>query len=385
MTSRKEALRLARQYRSCPPPDIVGDPRHRRLVMEHLKLCPYCFPEVNELTARWTEMIAKIEGRGFQPPSCMGDGSPVPGDLRPVHRDLASWRDGFYYSPPLVLVLHSPRAISDDLTVAQTYPDPMLAGEGDLILTDDQTGAGELFVETWHRYTLKAAHLGPARGRVSTAILTAIEAMIHDSRHLPEWAPLTLPMTAEDPRIYFRKIEVEVGFTVASQSAAVLIAEMEAGGLPGLYPSPEALVDELTGRVPGIHWTRPRSDPLALIASAQFPDAYYARAAAADAQEWIWANMAMLREGGLESFQPVRVQVFTRHQAPEGLDLGGKIHDIPENFGEVSIHCFLEMENGDLKPSDHLDWDAGNRYFFASFSIASPGNTRIRIALVCRR
>jgi len=385
MISRKESLRLARQYRTCPPPDIAGDPRYRQLVMEHFGLCPYCSFEMNELTATWGEMIAKIEGKVFQRSSCIGDGPPVPGELRPVHSSLASWRDGFYYSTPLVLVVYSPRAISDDLTVMQTYPDPMLAGEGDLILTDDQTGVGELFVETWHRYTLKAAHLGPAISWVSSTILTAIEAMIHDPRHLPEWAPLTLPMVEEDPRIYFRKIEVEVGFTFASQSAAALIAELEVGGLPDLFSSPQTLMNALKRQVPGIRWLRSQSDPMALIASAQCPDAYYARAAAGDAQEWIWANMVILRESGLESFQPVQVQIFTRHQAPEGLNFGGKIHDLPEGLAEVSIHCFLEMENGDLNPSDHLDWDAGNRYFFTSFSIASPGNARIRMALICRR
>lgn len=115
-----------------------------------------------------------------------------------------------FYNPPLVLVLEDVGEISDDLWVAQTYHDIYLAGPGDLILSAEQTGTDELFVECWNTYRLNTKDLDPPLGQISLDIMEAIEILREDSDAYPVWAFQTKPLTNHDVRIYFRELEAEV-------------------------------------------------------------------------------------------------------------------------------------------------------------------------------
>ena len=92
MTSRKIALSLARQYRTCPPADIRSLPEYRDQVLRHLEICPYC----NQGEEVWEELLTRYR-------ECRADGAVLPepvaaGQVREIRTELGRWKDGFYFS-----------------------------------------------------------------------------------------------------------------------------------------------------------------------------------------------------------------------------------------------------------------------------------------------
>lgn len=369
----KQSLRLARQYRTCPPPEIVHAPEHKDSVERHFRQCPYCSTELYRMLDHFTQLTNELKAAGIAP-AAPRDAPPQPGDLRLVSADLAGWRDGFFYSPPLVLVLERTERISDDLLVAQTYPDTVMAGPGDLILTKEQGGVGPLFVETWHTYTLKAAHLGPCTGHVSETVLAAVREMGDDPEKLPDWAPLTPPMIEDDPRIYFRSMEVESGYTFASRSVASLMAELESDADAD---DPAARLKELA---PGVKWPEHLTDFDEIAASARFPDEYYLRAAADDDREWIWANLVVFRQGRVHTFRPIRVEILMKEPVADGWAVFCEIQDLPEG-PEVRVQCYHYEETCRLEVAETVSWIEPNRQFIATFTDEAPPDARIAVAL----
>lgn len=153
--------------------------------------------------------------------------TPVPVAVGQIRR--VKYPVGSKYDTPDVVVLKVRNAISDDIEVAQMYGDTILAGEGDLILAPEQTGgAGTMFVECWNTYTLKASNLEAPTGQVEPHVVEAIIAMGKNNTDVPTWAPLVVPMSPDDPRIDFRKLEVWVAFFASIQSSNELLDEMDA-------------------------------------------------------------------------------------------------------------------------------------------------------------
>ena len=163
MHSRKFALTMAKIYRLCPPSHVVCDSSSRDMWRAHRSRCPYCAVEDKEGRGAWERMVERF-GAVFPSADVIENGdAPRVGQLRYVTKSLGSWRDGFYYNPPLVLVLDVPLAVSDDVLVAQTYHDIALAGPGDLIVEDPLHPGGMMFVESWHTYTVGARFPGALR------------------------------------------------------------------------------------------------------------------------------------------------------------------------------------------------------------------------------
>ena len=215
MHSRKSALTRARQYRRCPPPEIAEDPSHAAYMKQHLAVCPHCGAAEsnrlkiwNDLSSRLKEYFCAAENNSEAPAISTGQ-------LRFLKPGLAGWHNGYFFNPPCVLVLETAKEIADEIFVAQVYHEIGLAAPGDLILDDDRSGAGDLFVECWNTYTLKSSYLGPIIATVTPEIIETVKTMEKQADFLPDWALLPKPLTEHDPRLYFRELEIETGYVFA--------------------------------------------------------------------------------------------------------------------------------------------------------------------------
>lgn len=207
--NRETALAEARSLRTAPPPDIPTAPdpgAHRNL---HRNRCRHCEPTA--AAAALGRILAEMP---TGPSAGRFETSPTEGQFRFIRPERGGWRGEWHLNPPLVLVLEEADAV---VLVAQTYPDPILAGPGDLILRAEWTGLDEMFVEGWNTYRVSAADLGPAVGQAPPATGAAVRRLETDPSDYPPWALRPRPLTVGDPRTEFRRLEREVAacFSVA--------------------------------------------------------------------------------------------------------------------------------------------------------------------------
>ncbi len=205
MYSRKIALSLAKQYRRCPPADILKDPSRTAALEKHRRICPYCAADKEKDPPDWDLLVERIQHLRVSTKMDSTDNeTPVKaGQLRMV-KSPGIWREGWFYNPPMVLVVREALNTPGAVMVAQVYHDPRLAAPGDLILSEGDTAVAPPFVESWNDYSLEASFLGPLLDVVSHQILDAVPGCGEKPDQSPDWAPLPLPMVENDPRAFFR-------------------------------------------------------------------------------------------------------------------------------------------------------------------------------------
>lgn len=210
MFSRKTALARAKQYRTCPwPSHARHHPSYKEYLQQHLDICPYCSTSlVMEEIGHWEQLTEQLRDAFSDPVSDQDD--ILPGQLRYIRSDSGVWRDRYFYTPPLVLVVKD-AGYSDRVIVAQTYHDILMAGPGDLILTPEQTETDdELFVESGNTFIVEFRKLATLVGKVAPNIINAVRNLGEDAEAYPSWALRPRPITEYDPRVYFRELEAEV-------------------------------------------------------------------------------------------------------------------------------------------------------------------------------
>lgn len=215
MHSRKSALTRAKQYRTCPPlrqaqgPNIADDQAYRENLNRHLEICPYCSAQPTENTKIWERLSNAIqESPSPFIPSPESD-IILPGQLRHMRSESAKWREGYFYNPPMVLVLETDGETGKNVRVAQIYHDVCLAAPGDLILPEIHRE--EIFAECWNTYIVSAADLEGSHRQVMPEVTDAAIGLEKNPEACPSWALHPKPLTDNDPRIYFRELEIEVG------------------------------------------------------------------------------------------------------------------------------------------------------------------------------
>jgi hypothetical protein len=381
MYNRKIALSHARRIRSCPPPAMMKDDAQAQNINRHLAICPYCTVSSGE---EWEELALGL--KKLTPSAIPGMPAPEaevrPGQIRYVRQEKSAWRDGYYYNPPMVLVLELQEKISDELRVAQVYDDAVLAAPGDLMLSGDQTGAGELFVECWNTYTLKTSHLGTRMGAVSPKTLSAIKDMAEDPAVEPNWAPLLFPMRDEDPRIYFRQLEVETAYTFSSQAAAELMNELERP-FPANF-SPEMLKTDIARKVPGIVFPFPSSSPEETLLSACFPADHIPMAAADSTAQMLIGKRVVVKGQQITHFEPLEIHIFGVHEHEEGkVVFSGRFQTLPAMPPPVAFLCgFFVPEAAVLQPVAAPNWDPSTGNFVVSFATTDTDLKRLSVAVI---
>lgn len=364
MHSRKFALTLARQYRTCPPPEIRDDPSQRRQYERHLARCPYCAMETTGESEAWAGFRRELERlfKGLKEPP--REAEVRPGQFRFIKRELSVWRDDLFYNPPMVLVLENTAAISDDMPVCQVCADISLAGPGDLILQGDQSPVGDVFLESWNVYILKAADMGETLGHVPPEIVRAVRSLENDPDAYPEWAMLPRPMTENDPRIFFRQLEIEVGhiFSVQSKSELMKAAESPLSRL--IFPSPGVLRDAVCRVAPGTCWRRKTPSAEEVLAFAELPTERLALAAGEITGERTTANLVRVKHGAVWSVESVDVEIYGRSGA---LTVSGRILGLPEQVEDAALMCFLVVSDDKALSPVRYEWKKETGDFLVEF------------------
>jgi hypothetical protein len=292
---------------------------------------------------------------------------------------MVGWRDGLFYNPPLVLVLETTQEISNEVLVSQTYFDISLAGPGDLILTDQQTPVGDLFVEPWNTYTLRGADLGEVLGCVDTELIDAVKSLEKNLGAHPDWAMLPRPFGDHDPRIYFRELEVEVGYAFSSRSVAELLTELEASPVRLVYDSARGLQEAMRKTVPGTRWKRPHLSREEVLALAELPMERLPLAAARWKGQSTSANLIRIEGGRVTAIDPITLEI---HGQSDALSLSGRVVDLPGDVKDSRFICFLDVEGGKPLAPVRQEWDEATGDFLIEFDHSEDVRWRLKAAVV---
>ncbi|MFH1351733.1 MAG: hypothetical protein ABII26_12490, partial [Pseudomonadota bacterium] len=343
MYSRRIALANAKQYRTCPPPEIVRDPIHHREFEKHKAICPYCSEEGLKDSKTWADFVAKLTELHEPSEPYQKDDSFLEGQFRPVRESFTGWRNGFYYNPPLVLILETPENLLNAVNVAQTYHDISLAGPGDLILTEERLSIGPLFVEAWNAYTLKTDRLGPVVGKVTSDIIDAVKRLQKDPSAYSEWAMHPRPIIEHDPRVYFRELEVETGYTFSAKAVAEIVSEMESEATVRDYESIEELRARVVSIAGGVKWFHEPKTLQDVLVLARLPETHFKLAASDSERRYAYANLGVFLQGELKDLRPVRMRIHGEGKDEQGhYTVDGQVEDLPEGVVDSQFYCYLE-------------------------------------------
>jgi len=381
MIDLRPALALAKQYRTCPPLRVLEDPDAGAFAKEHLSVCPHCSAEMLESLGHWDELVERWKEEVSAPVAFHNE--ILPGQIRFLRPELGRRRDGFFYNPPGVLVLEKSPGIEDGYRVAQLYHDIALAGLGDLVLDDAKTGAGELMVECWNTYSMKGSYLGPPVGAVSDEVLAALLKMEKDPDAVPDRAKYPHPMSEHDVRIYFRQLEVEVGYVFASAAASELMAELEKPRLVLVYDSPEKMKADIQRVAPGIVWPDRIPSLEEGLVLARLPDAALAMAAAEDQHDLEPANFVLVQDGEVQEIRPLQFVILHRAIVANGFAIGGRIIGLPAEEGEHHLLCFFMREGQAMLPAHGVQWDESTGHFTVRFKTENEERGRLKLAVFC--
>jgi hypothetical protein len=262
--------------------------------------------------------------------------------------------------------------------VAQTYFDLSMAGPGDLILTERQTPVGDLFVETWNTYTLKATDLGASPGSIDPGITIGVKMLQEDPHAYPDWAMIPRPFADQDPRIYFRELEVEVGYTFSSSSVSRLMSELESP-VRLAYDSAQDLQGAIRRVIPGADWKRPCLSREEVLALLELPPERLPLAADERAVERFSVNGIRLKGGEVASIEPFPMEI---HGQSGSLILSGRVRGLPVALKHSEFICFLDLKGiGALSPARY-EWKEQTGDFLIEFQMQEDVPWRLKAAVL---
>lgn len=380
MYSRKIALSLAKQYRTCPPSKMEEDPSRKTAWESHRAVCPYCSGMNTESRDAWGTLAHEMETMYSSVEVSDSDaGTAVrPGQFRLVRAGAGVWRENYFYTPPMVLIIKITPAIPGAILVAQTYHDIQMAAPGDLILTADDSALGPLFVECWNIYTLKEGFLGPPLDAVPERIVEAVRACEDSPGISPEWAVLPRPLAENDPRIFFRELELEVAYTFSSQSVSQLVEGHEARSPNPGRSSTDRFRRMIRSAAPGTRWKRAPLSPEEAFAMAELPVENLPLAADMTGNIKT-ANLVRMVAGSVDAITPVRMEL---HGQSGHLTLSGRVHLLPGEFHGSRLVCFLDPEDGPPVLPVSCEWNEETGDFMVEFSFPGDIPWYLRAAVV---
>lgn len=250
MKSRVEALRWARFDRLCPPANLCTLPEHSEQCERHRQICPICSVMTGEDDAPFRKLVSSLREWTEAQTEHQEKSVPVqPGQVWQIRPELARWQGFNYYSSPPVFVLGDAKDGPEAVRVVQIYTDPVLAAPGDLILEEDRTGGlAPFFIEAWNVYSLPREDLGQLLTQLDEEVSEAVLRLVENPEDYPRWALFPRPIRGpNDTRVFFRRMEAEVGRTFSSSAAVSLPTDMEEGNVLTLdYASADDLLNDLS-------------------------------------------------------------------------------------------------------------------------------------------
>ncbi|MDA3787203.1 MAG: hypothetical protein PF503_01700 [Desulfobacula sp.] len=256
MRSTRDALKSAIRQRRCPPYSIKQKPEWREQYKDHCRVCPFCEADKDNDIDAWSMLADNFLETVKPSPE---EQEVQPGDIRLLKTDKNLWKNGFYYSLPVVLVLKKDPDPWGYIPVALTFSETALAGPGDLV-------AGSLCIETWNIFHVKTESLGQKIDNKNQLCVDAVVAMHKDKNHTPDWAPVLIPIKSNGPRKLFRKYEQEIADFFNENKT-----------MPSVFHflDKESVMSDLKKKVPGIRWDLEPENIWDLFAMADLPSDYY--------------------------------------------------------------------------------------------------------------
>ncbi len=376
MYTRKQALALAKQLRTCPPLKVKNDPGFAEQVKNHLAVCPFCstvLKDEKEAFELFSDRFAAGLPRGLDCPP------PVPGQVRVLDPGLACWRDNCFYTPPEVVVLQVDPD-TDCVLAAQIWRDLTLAGPGDLILPQKMCKEmSGLFIETWNIYSLAKDFLGPCLCTLDREVADSVLEMDRCPDYLPRWAIKTMPLQPDDPRIYFREIELETGYTFSAMAGRQLMAKT---GTPVIPISLDALKKELEEKVTGISWDWTPQNIEECMAVLRFPDHLLPWAAAVDDEPVLTAAYFSFNRAGMQDVRPVECRILHTADTRTSWSVSGIIRDLPADIPEDAFQCYIKDSKSKILMACNWHWDKNTEQFIAVFERPLAPSEKLALFIV---
>ena len=372
MYTRKQALALAKQFRTCPPTSIKQDSRHAQQVEAHNQICPFCTTFLKEDIDAWDAFIRHLESdfplTPENPPA-------APGQIRKIDPGLACWNDNYYYTPPDVLVLSTDNSI---IKVAQIWPDMTLAGPGDLLVPRNLiNGLVELFIEPWNIYALDQSFLGPCTGTVDNQVVKAVLQMDEAPDFLPSWAIVPIPFKENDPRQFFRELEVETGYVFASMAMPLLLAHVEEETAADTL---ESMIARIKTQISDIGWDWVPQTIDACLAAIRFPDHALPMSAAQDDTQYLTAAYYAFDGDELSTVQPMSCRIVHQSRSSDPFSAGGVIEAADIDLTGAEFKCYIKNQTHHTLTMCDGHFDPGKNFFMAKFN--RPLSPDEQIALV---
>ncbi|WP_457553875.1 hypothetical protein [Desulfobacula sp.] len=383
MYSRKQALALARQLRTCPPPDIRGDADYSRENKKHMEICPFCSTNLKDEINAWSILSEKFQKK-FKLPALQSDDKNIQaGQIWVLNKNLCCWRDDYYYNEPIVIILNDQCQIDDDILVAQTWHDLSLASPGDLVVPEIFIqGCDEFFIETWNIYTLKKQSLGQYLGNVTNDVVVQTLKMHKTPDIPPDWALRLMPLGPDDPRQYFQKLEIETGYTFSIQAVNELMKKQVNGLFSFAGDSVDTLIARIKELMADIEWFWQPETIEECLALIRFAPEDIALSAAADDRKEIIAACFGVRNGAIKTVQPFECIVLHETSSNKEYRISGEIPALPTRIGGLSFKCFISDGKNRLLTSGKWYWDDNTNHFLAHFDRAKEKHERISIIII---
>ena len=329
----------------------------------------------------WGDLVHSLR-RTFAEGATRHEGPPRPGEIRLIRPELGRWHEGCYYTPPAVLLLKPIEGVQSAFRAAQVYGDADLAGPGDLVLEPACTGTMELMVECWNSYPVMSDQLGGRLGDVSEEVLKAVSDLAEDPWRYPEWAVVPAALGDDDPRVYFRELEVEVAHLFARDAVSAVLEAMENRRFQ-IQTVGGSIEQDLRRIQPKIRIGRGWRTPEEALVLAGFPAEEYALAADEKERVIVGANYVLVQDHLVRKILPVHVELFPREWKSGRMVIGGRFLDPPRPEGELRLLIFLSRGNAPLVPPYNVVFDAETGDFSADFPDGEQGLTEVKIALLC--
>jgi len=360
MYTRKEAWALAKQIRTCPPPEIRANPLFYRENTRHQAICPFCSTGLNQDVDAWRWLSSNRD---------IGAHEAAVGQLCRINPGLSQWYDGYFYNAPIVLILKKHGTAGQTVSVAQVWHDLYLAAPGDLVVPEDLIkGWDGLVIETWNQYDLNPKDLTDCLGSVDMRVVTAVFDMNQTPGYLPNWAPLPMPLKTDDLRQHFRLMEATAARLFSTSSRTIL--------------SLKNLMGVIREQVSGADWPWPPRTVDECMATLRFPFEKTPMAAAGKDQNEILANVFIMDRGIVLSVFCIVFPVLHDTFVSGDQVLTGQIPASFKLSDSTIIQCFRESEKKKNLINGRFSLDQATGYFMARLQGKPGSSDRVRILIL---
>lgn len=383
MYTRKQALAIAIQIRTCPPPDVSSQECYQTENKRHTEICPFCSTGIQDEINAWNALSENFKQSIAPPPPAADKKDIRKGQIRVVNKNLCSWQEGYYYNEPIVLVLTDTSQIEDELLVAQTWNDSYLASPGDLVVPEHlRTGPGELFIEPWNIYTLKKEYLGKCLETVADDVVEQALKMHEDPAILPSWAPRLMPLAPDDPRTFFQALEIKTGYFFSIQAVTELMGKQSAENALFAGDAVDSLMAKIKQMGKGVSWIWQPASIDECLALLRFEPEAIPLSASPEDQKKIMGVYICLGDGKIKSITPVECPIFHETLPPEQYKITGTIPGLPSGVSRRSFMCYLSNEkNQQIIQGEWCGQDTGEN-FLVRFDRIKKNMDRISIVIV---